>query len=88
MTNNNTPTRKETKKSLSKWKNHIDIRRIPVFKSVLDIIKPHGNILEIGAGSSWLSAKLSKINNVTRITSIEINKSKIDIAKKYVLKIY
>jgi SAM-dependent methyltransferase len=37
------------------------------------IIEPHGDILEVGAGSAWLSAELSKIPAVRSVTALDFS---------------
>ncbi len=73
----------ETEKSLSKWLNIIQKERIPLYHQISHHIKPKSKIIEIGAGSAWLSACVSKNDNVDSILIIENDLRRIDLAQKY-----
>lgn len=61
--------------SFQKWKERIfnnRLRLIPYLRERYDI-KFSGKILEIGAGSCWLSSELSKIKEVSEINALDFS---------------
>jgi ubiquinone/menaquinone biosynthesis C-methylase UbiE len=73
----------DTATELEKWHEHIQSSRIPILKKVAERVKFHGRILEIGAGTAWLSLELSKFPEVAEILAIEINPQRINVSKNY-----
>ena len=85
---NNNKQKKLNTKNLEKWVEHIKNIRLPIFAEIQKHIHFHGTILEIGAGTCWFSARLSRISDVSHITTIERNPERIDLAKNYFLKVF
>lgn len=48
-------------------------KRIPIFSFLADSYKFKGEILEIGAGSAWLSALISKIPETRKVYALDIS---------------
>lgn len=67
------------------WLSHIVNHRIPIFDQLTKQVNFHGRILELGSGTAWFSACLSRLPNVTEIVAVEKNIERIQIAKSYFL---
>jgi len=63
-----------TEKDFKKWRSEIINKRVPLISEVKKKINFDGEILEIGAGSCWLSAELSKIPEVRHIYALDFSK--------------
>lgn len=61
-------------KNFQKWRSEIINKRVPLLSKVKEEINFFGKILEIGAGSCWLSAELSKIAKIHRIYALDFSK--------------
>ena len=57
---------------LAKIRSSGRLRILPYLHSA-GILRPFGQILEIGAGSGWLSAELSKLPSVTRVVAVDFS---------------
>ena len=68
---------------LESWSNHIYKSRLPVLEIVAKNIAYRGEILEIGAGTCWLSAVLSRNPNIKTISAVERDKNRLSLAKDY-----
>lgn len=60
--------------------------RIPIFSFLADNYKFEGEILEIGAGSAWLSALISKIPEAKKIYALDISQKLLEKIGKRVFK--
>lgn len=60
-------------------------RRLPIFHSLKSKYDFHGKILEIGAGSCWLSALLSKIPAVRKVYALDISKDLLEMAQRNII---
>jgi len=83
VSNNN-----KQKENLKKWVRHIENIRLPIFFHVQKYIHFHGAIIELGAGTCWLSANLSRIPTVSQIIAIERDSERINLAQSYFLQIF
>ncbi len=72
-------------------KNNLDIfskdiqRRLPILYNLKARYDFHGEILEIGAGSSWLSALISKIPAVKKVYALDASRDLLEVADKYII---
>lgn len=62
---------------------HIKEIRLPVIESILHRININGRILEIGAGTCWLAAHLSKQKNIEKISAVDNDEEKLSLAKSF-----
>jgi len=63
----------DIKKNFRKFLNEIIKERVPIFYSLRKKYSFKGEILELGAGSCWLSALISKIPEVKDIYALDIS---------------
>lgn len=70
------------------WIRHIDCQRVPIFYDVLKAVQPKGTVVEIGAGTSWLSAHLSHMSNIREITVIDEDCARLELARSFFLPHY
>lgn len=72
-------------------KNNLDIfykdirRRLPILRNLKAKYDFHGGVLEIGAGSSWLSALVSRIPAVKKVYALDVSRDLLETADKYVI---
>ncbi len=57
-------------------------RRLPIFYTLKARYDFHGEILEIGAGSSWLSASISRTPAVRKVYALDISKDLLEMAAR------
>jgi len=72
-------------KKYKKWAKHIRLYRLPILEEVFKFVSFNGSGLELGAGTSWFSAIISRLPNVTNILAIDNNKNIQKLAKQYFL---
>ena len=71
------PTHDSPAAMLAKIRRGGRLRILPYLRSA-GILRPSGDILEIGAGSGWLSAELSKLPSVSRVVAVDFSEWLVD----------
>ena len=71
------PTHDSPAAMLAKIRSSGRLRILPYLRSA-GILRPSGGVLEIGAGSGWLSAELSKLPAVTRVVAVDFSEWLVD----------
>lgn len=67
------------------FSNEITSRRLPIFQHLIENYNFHGRVLEIGAGSAWLSALISRIPEVKKVYALDISKELLEIAEMNII---
>jgi ubiquinone/menaquinone biosynthesis C-methylase UbiE len=73
----------ESLATLNQWLTTIQKNRISLYEKISSNIQPNSIAIEIGAGSSWLSALCSQNKNIKHIDVIDIDKRKLMLAEKF-----
>lgn len=71
---------------IEKWIHHIVNQRIPLINQIEQEINFKGKILEIGAGTCWLSAELSKIPTVKLIYALDFSEKLLEKIAPIIMK--
>lgn len=79
-------SKESNEKSLRRWTRHIKCIRLPIFSDIQKQIGFCGTIMELGAGTCWFSARLSRLPKVSNIFAIENDSNRIKLAEEYFLK--
>lgn len=72
-----------TPQNMERWLWHIRNLRLPVFFQAAADVSLTGRGAEIGAGTAWLSAVISKRPEVEHITAIEIDSERLKLAQEF-----
>lgn len=75
-------------KNLKKWVKHIENIRLPIFSYIQKRIRFQGTVIELGAGTCWFSAHLSRLPTVSHVIAIERDPERINLAQEYFLKFF
>jgi ubiquinone/menaquinone biosynthesis C-methylase UbiE len=67
------------KNDLDNFLNIIKKQRVPIFNSLRKNCNFKGEILEVGAGSCWLSALISKVPAVRKVYALDISKDLLEM---------
>ena len=62
--------------------------RLPIFTFISRQYKLQGTVLEIGVGSAWLSASLSKITDINKVYALDISQDILNkIGEKVIIEL-
>lgn len=73
----------ETLQSLVQWLQRIKRQRVVLARRVQRYLPHNATVLEVGAGSAWLSALLSRDTRVRRVIVTEIDARRLALAQEY-----
>lgn len=66
-----------------RWLQHIRTYRLSILPYVDSVVSLKGTGAELGAGTSWFSAELSKRDAIIKIVAIDVDEKRLALAKNF-----